>query len=70
MERKMRFGENLGKELKSNGISQMELAKKLNTTQATISRWVGGLNEPDFTTLFLLCDIFDCSPNELLGWDD
>ena len=66
----MKFSENLGKELKSNGISQTELAKKLNTTQATISRWVGGLNEPDFETLFLLCEIFDCSPNELLGCDD
>lgn len=51
-------------------ISQEQLAKMLNTTQATVSRWTSGKNQPDFETLFAICDILDVSPNNLLGWDD
>ena len=66
----MNFAENLRRAMLENGISQTKLAKKLNTTQATVSRWINKINQPDFETLFLICEILDRTPHELLGWED
>ena len=68
--KKLRLADNLKNELKAQKISQEALAKRLNTTQATVSRWTTGENFPDFETLFLICEILNVTPNELLGWDD
>lgn len=68
--KKLRFAENLKNELKINRMSQESLAKRLGTTQATVSRWTTGEYAPDFETLFLICEILSVSPNELLGWED
>ncbi len=65
----MNFCENLKREMRYRGISQTVLAERLNTSQATISRWVKGVNQPDFQALFVLCEILEISPNELLGWE-
>ena len=64
----MKFCENLKKELEQHKLSQEKFAEKLFTTQATISRWLSGVNEPDLETLLKICEILECSPNELLGW--
>ena len=64
------FTENLKAEMKSAKISQEALAKALNTTQATISRWTSGIYEPDLQTLLAICEILDVSPNVLLGWEE
>ena len=64
------FPENLKSEMKSAHMSQEKLAKALNTTQATVSRWASGENEPDFQTLLQICQILNVTPNELLGWED
>ena len=66
----MTFSENLKTELKMNKISQEKLAQELRTTQATVSRWCAGENEPDYETLFKICEILNTSPNILLGWED
>ncbi len=66
----MSFCENLRREMRYRAISQTALAERLNTSQATISRWTKGINEPDFQTLFLLCEILETTPNELLGWEN
>ena len=66
----MRFPDELNRLMKETGHTQTALAIKLNTTQQTISRWLKGVNQPDFETLFLLCKILDSTPNELLGWED
>lgn len=49
------------------GVSQETLAKIFNTTQQTISRWLNGVNEPDYETLIKLADFFNCSTDYLLG---
>ena len=66
----MRFPDELNRLMKETGHTQTALAIKLNTTQATVNRWLKGVNQPDFETLFLLCKILDSTPNELLGWED
>lgn len=66
----LNFSENLKNEMKQNKISQEKLAKELNTTQATVSRWTSGVYEPDLQTLLIICEILDTTPNALLGWED
>ena len=66
----MNFCENLKKEMRYRQISQQALAEQLNTSQATISRWTKGINQPDFQTLEKICKILETSPNELLGWEE
>ena len=56
--------------MKDKQMSQAVLAKELNTTQQTVSRWGNGVNEPDYHTLLIICKILDTTPNELLGWED
>jgi transcriptional regulator with XRE-family HTH domain len=66
----LNFAENLKIEMKNAKISQNALAKALNTTQATVSRWTSGIYEPDLQTVLTICEILDISPNVLLGWEE
>lgn len=66
----LNFAENLKSEMKNAKISQDALAKVLNTTQATVSRWTSGIYEPDLQTVLTICEILDVSPNVLLGWEE
>ena len=56
--------------LQEKGITQETLAKEFFTTQQTVSRWLNGINEPDFTTLNKLADYLGCSVDYLLGRED
>ena len=47
--------------LKMEKITQEELAKKLNVSQATISRWISGKTKPTFENIIELRKIFDLS---------
>lgn len=64
------FSENLKYYLEKNNYSQLQLAKEVGTTAATVNRWVKGIHEPDYDTLLYICFYLEISPNELLGWDD
>ena len=66
----MTFSENLRAELVQKKMPQAQLALEIKTTQQTVSRWVQGVNQPDYETLFKICKILDVTPNELLGWED
>ena len=66
----VKFSENLKSALTTNEMTQQNLADLIGTTQATINRWLKGINEPDLTTLLEICLYLDETPNELLGYDD
>ena len=66
----MNFSNELCNLMKSLNVTQTALAKQLGTTQQTISRWLKGINQPDFEMLFEICKILDTTPNEILGWED
>lgn len=66
----LKFPENLQNALAVHEMTQQELANLLGTTQATVSRWLKGINEPDLTTLLEICLYLDETPNALLGYDD
>lgn len=55
---------------KQSSIKQIELCKKLNISQGTLSLWENSLFEPDQKSLFLLCEIFNVSIDYLLGRSD
>ena len=63
----MTFGENLARLRKKAGLSQEELAGKLNLTRQTVSKWETGQSEPDLASLNRLCQLLDAGPEELLG---
>lgn len=53
-----------------NNISQSELAKKLETTRATVSSWEMGVNSPNAHFLIELSKYFKVSSDYLLGLDN
>ena len=67
-------GENMKiriKELRSEfGLSQQDLAEKLNVSQKCVSNWENGVNEPDYQSLRLIANLFDVSTDYLLGIDE
>lgn len=52
---------------KSKGISQEELALKINVVRQTISKWEQGLSVPDSELLISLSNALDTSVSTLLG---
>lgn len=51
----------------AHGMSQEELAAKLNVVRQTISKWEKGLSVPDAEQLIHMADCFEVSVGELLG---
>ncbi len=68
--RKCKFGKILKELRNEKGMNQEVLAKVLNVTGATISRWESGIVEPDFQTLIFLADMFRVSVDYILGLED
>lgn len=64
------FNENLRLALAAKEMTQQELADKLETTQATVNRWIKGINEPNLKTFLQICNLLDETPNSLLGYDE
>lgn len=60
------FKNNLIAIRKSVGITQTELANKINVNQRTISAWEKGVCEPSISLLLELCDYFDESLDSLI----
>lgn len=61
------FHENLKRVRKAKGLSQEELAIRLNVVRQTISKWEKGLSVPDADMLMKLADVFETPVSELLG---
>ena len=60
-----RFGQVVGERRRALGLSQTELAAKLETTHQTVSRWELGWAVPDLRTALRLSDALDFSVDEL-----
>ena len=60
------FGKFLSLLRKEKGLTQMQLAEKLNVTDKAISRWETGKNYPDIEMFESLSNILDVSISELL----
>ena len=51
---------------KANGMTQRELAERLNVSDKTISRWERDDGAPDLATIPVIAEIFDVTCDELL----
>lgn len=61
------LNENIRNLRKAKGLSQEELAIKLNVVRQTVSKWEKGLSVPDSSMLLSLADELDTSVSTLLG---
>lgn len=52
---------------KKNGLTQMQLAEKLNITDRAVSKWENGKAMPDSSIMLELCDELKISVNDLLS---
>lgn len=62
----MNIGDMILKLRKEKGLSQEEVAEKLNVTRQTVSKWETGESKPDFDKIIPLCDLFSITTEELL----
>ena len=51
---------------KEKGLTQKELAKKLNISVTGYASWEQGLAEPNLNAIKTICKIFNISADELL----
>lgn len=61
------LNENIKTIRKSKGLSQEELAIKLNVVRQTISKWENGLSVPDSEMLISLSEVLETPVSTLLG---
>lgn len=61
------LGENIKRFRRAKGISQEELAVKLNVVRQTISKWEKGQSVPDADVLIHIAQLLDVSVSQLLG---
>ncbi len=62
----MGLGQKLLNLRKLKGLSQEEVAEKLNVTRQTVSKWETDQSTPDFDKIGPLCELYGISADELL----
>ena len=60
------IGETIASLRKTKGMTQNELAEKMNVTDKAVSKWERDLSCPDINAISKLADILDVSVEELL----
>ena len=62
-----KIGKFIAERRRKKGLTQFELAEKLNITDRAVSKWETGKCMPDSSIMLELCGILDVSVNELLS---
>ena len=62
------FGKILKKLREKKNLTQKVIAKELNVSNNTVSKWEMGKNMPDLETLYLICKKFNLDFVELFGF--
>jgi len=66
----MNFGENFKNIRKQCGLSQQDVADKLQIKQSSVSDWENDVSRPDYEKLIALSELYDVTLYELLGIDE
>ena len=61
------LNENIKALRKTNGLTQDELAIRLNVVRQTVSKWEKGLSVPDAEMLQRIAEVFEVGVSQLLG---
>ena len=59
--------ENIKKEIEQSGIKKSDIAKAIGVSNATVSQYLSGRAQPTLATFSKLCEVLDCSADELLN---
>lgn len=62
----MDFSEKILSLRKSRGLTQEQLAEKLNVSRQSVSKWESGQAIPELETIVALCRVFDITTDYLL----
>ena len=62
----MNVGEKIKKIRKMAGMTQEELAEKMNVSRQTISKWEKEISSPDLESAIVLCELFVISLDDFL----
>ena len=57
----------LKKEIETCGKSKSQIASELEISKPTLSQYLSGRAMPSLVTFARLCDVIDCSADEILG---
>ena len=63
----LKIGKFIAECRKQNGLTQMQLAEKLNITDRAISKWENGKSLPDSSIMLELCEVLGITVNDLLS---
>ena len=63
----IRIGKFIAERRKSQGLTQAQLAERLNITDRAISKWERGKSMPDSSIMLELCDILGITVTDLLS---
>lgn len=61
------ISENLKKEIELCGKTKTEIAKELGISKSNLSQYISGKINPSLPTFAKLCQIIDCSSDDILG---
>jgi len=62
------IGKNIRRIREERGLTQKELAEKMNLRQATLSSWEIGRTEPSSSHINQLCKILGCKHDDIFGF--
>ncbi len=62
----IKIGKFIAERRRAVGLTQLQLAEKLNITDRAVSKWETGRAIPDSSLMLPLCEILDISVNDLL----
>lgn len=63
----VKIGKFIAERRKKCGLTQMQLAEKLNITDRAVSKWENGKSLPDSSIMLDLCELLNISVNDLLS---
>ena len=63
---KYEIGNRIRKFRKESGLTQEQLAEKINVTKSRVSNWAQGINRPDADIIGNICRALNVSPSDLL----
>lgn len=62
------FGQRLLQYRRKAGMSQEDLAEKVDVSRQTLSKWETGQSLPDAEKIQTVCEVLSITPNELLNY--
>ena len=66
----IKIGKHIAEKRKALGLTQKQLADKLNMSDKSVSKWERGICLPDVSVYLELCEILDMSINEFLAGEE